>query len=409
MRYNKRAEKDKKKRGIHMLNKQFFTSESVTEGHPDKICDQISDAVLDAIIEQDPNARVACETCCTTGMVMIMGEISTNCYVDIPSIARNVVLEIGYDRAKYGFDGTTCSVLTSIDEQSSDIAMGVDHSLETKEGKEEDNNGAGDQGMMFVYACDETPELMPLSISLAHRLAKQLTAVRKDGTLDYLRPDGKTQVTIEYENDVPKRVDTIVISTQHSDTVELETIRKDLKKYVIDVIIDPTMMDENTKIYINPTGRFVIGGPQGDSGLTGRKIIVDTYGGMARHGGGAFSGKDPTKVDRSAAYASRYVAKNIVAAGLAKRCEVQLAYAIGIAHPVSILVDTFGTGRLPDEEIAEIVQKEFDLRPTSIIKTLDLRKPIYRKLAAYGHMGREDLGVKWEDTTPAESLKKYLR
>lgn len=409
MRYNKRAEKDNKKRGIHMLNKQFFTSESVTEGHPDKICDQISDAVLDAIIEQDPNARVACETCCTTGMVMIMGEISTNCYVDIPSIARNVVLEIGYDRAKYGFDGTTCSVLTSIDEQSSDIAMGVDHSLETKEGKEEDNNGAGDQGMMFGYACDETPELMPLSISLAHRLAKQLTAVRKDGTLDYLRPDGKTQVTIEYENDVPKRVDTIVISTQHSDTVELETIRKDLKKYVIDVIIDSTMMDENTKIYINPTGRFVIGGPQGDSGLTGRKIIVDTYGGMARHGGGAFSGKDPTKVDRSAAYASRYVAKNIVAAGLAKRCEVQLAYAIGIAHPVSVLVDTFGTGRLPDEEIAEIVQKEFDLRPTSIIKTLDLRKPIYRKLAAYGHMGREDLGVKWEDTTPAESLKKYLR
>lgn len=409
MRYNKRAEKDNKKRGIHMLNKQFFTSESVTEGHPDKICDQISDAVLDAIIEQDPNARVACETCCTTGMVMIMGEISTNCYVDIPSIARNVVLEIGYDRAKYGFDGTTCSVLTSIDEQSSDIAMGVDHSLETKEGKEEDNNGAGDQGMMFGYACDETPELMPLSISLAHRLAKQLTAVRKDGTLDYLRPDGKTQVTIEYENDVPKRVDTIVISTQHSDTVELETIRKDLKKYVIDVIIDPTMMDENTKIYINPTGRFVIGGPQGDSGLTGRKIIVDTYGGMARHGGGAFSGKDPTKVDRSAAYASRYVAKNIVAAGLAKRCEVQLAYAIGIAHPVSVLVDTFGTGRLPDEEIAKIVQKEFDLRPTSIIKTLDLRKPIYRKLAAYGHMGREDLGVKWEDTTPAESLKKYLR
>ena len=392
-----------------MLNKQFFTSESVTEGHPDKICDQISDAVLDAIIEQDSNARVACETCCTTGMVMIMGEISTNCYVDIPSIARNVVLEIGYDRAKYGFDGTTCSVLTSIDEQSSDIAMGVDHSLETKEGKEEDNNGAGDQGMMFGYACDETPELMPLSISLAHRLAKQLTAVRKDGTLDYLRPDGKTQVTIEYENDVPKRVDTIVISTQHSDTVELETIRKDLKKYVIDVIIDPTMMDENTKIYINPTGRFVIGGPQGDSGLTGRKIIVDTYGGMARHGGGAFSGKDPTKVDRSAAYASRYVAKNIVAAGLAKRCEVQLAYAIGIAHPVSVLVDTFGTGRLPDEEIAEIVQKEFDLRPTSIIKTLDFRKPIYRKLAAYGHMGREDLGVKWEDTTPAESLKKYLR
>lgn len=392
-----------------MLNKQFFTSESVTEGHPDKICDQISDAVLDAILEKDPNARVACETCCTTGMVMIMGEISTNCYVDIPSIARDVVLGIGYDRAKYGFDGITCSVLTSIDEQSSDIAMGVDHSLETKEGKEEDNNGAGDQGMMFGYACDETPELMPLSISLAHRLAKQLTKVRKDGTLTYLRPDGKTQVTIEYENDRPKRVDTIVISTQHSDSVSLETIREDLKKHVIDVIIDKDLMDEDTKIYINPTGRFVIGGPQGDSGLTGRKIIVDTYGGVARHGGGAFSGKDPTKVDRSAAYAARYVAKNIVAAGLASKCEIQLAYAIGVAHPVSILVDTFGTGKLADEEIADIVRKEFDLRPTSIIKTLDLRKPIYRQLAAYGHMGREDLGVKWEDTTPAENLKKYLK
>ena len=392
-----------------MLNKQFFTSESVTEGHPDKICDQISDAVLDAILEKDPNARVACETCCTTGMVMIMGEISTNCYVDIPSIARDVVLGIGYDRAKYGFDGTTCSVLTSIDEQSSDIAMGVDHSLETKEGKEEDNNGAGDQGMMFGYACDETPELMPLSISLAHRLAKQLTKVRKDGTLTYLRPDGKTQVTIEYENDRPKRVDTIVISTQHSDSVSLETIREDLKKHVIDVIIDKDLMDEDTKIYINPTGRFVIGGPQGDSGLTGRKIIVDTYGGVARHGWGAFSGKDPTKVDRSAAYAARYVAKNIVAAGLASKCEIQLAYAIGVAHPVSILVDTFGTGKLADEEIADIVRKEFDLRPTSIIKTLDLRKPIYRQLAAYGHMGREDLGVKWEDTTPAENLKKYLK
>ena len=391
-----------------MLNKQYFTSESVTEGHPDKICDQISDAVLDAILEKDPNARVACETCCTTGMVMIMGEISTNCYVDIPSIARDVVLGIGYDRAKYGFDGTTCSVLTSIDEQSSDIAMGVDHSLETKEGKEEDNNGAGDQGMMFGYACDETPELMPLSISLAHRLAKQLTKVRKDGTLTYLRPDGKTQVTIEYENDRPKRVDTIVISTQHSDSVSLETIREDLKKHVIDVIIDKDLMDEDTKIYINPTGRFVIGGPQGDSGLTGRKIIVDTYGGVARHGGGAFSGKDPTKVDRSAAYAARYVAKNIVAAGLASKCEIQLAYAIGVAHPVSILVDTFGTGKLADEEIADIVRKEFDLRPTSIIKTLDLRKPIYRQLAAYGHMGREDLGVKWESVEPAERLKKYL-
>ena len=392
-----------------MINKQFFTSESVTEGHPDKICDQISDAVLDAIIEQDPNARVACETCCTTGMVMIMGEISTNCYVDIPNIARNVVLEIGYDRAKYGFDGTTCSVLTSIDEQSSDIAMGVDHSLETKEGKDEDNNGAGDQGMMFGYACDETKELMPLSISLAHRLAKQLTKVRKDGTLTYLRPDGKTQVTVEYENDAPKRVDTIVISTQHSDSVELETIRKDLKKYVIEEIVDPALMDEETKIYVNPTGRFVIGGPQGDSGLTGRKIIVDTYGGVGRHGGGAFSGKDPTKVDRSAAYAARHVAKNIVAAGLAKRCEVQLAYAIGVARPVSVLVDTFGTGKLADEEIAEIVNKEFDLRPTSIIKSLDLRKPIYRQLAAYGHMGREDLGVKWEDTSKAEDLKKYLK
>ena len=391
-----------------MLNRQFFTSESVTEGHPDKICDQISDAVLDAILEKDPMARVACETCCTTGMVMIMGEISTNCYVDIPSIARNTILEIGYDRAKYGFDGTTCSVLTSIDEQSSDIAMGVDHSLETKEGGEE-NNGAGDQGMMFGYACDETPEYMPMSISLAHRLAKQLTKIRKDGIVDYLRPDGKTQVTVEYIDDKPTRVDTIVISTQHSDTVSLDTIRKDLKEYVIDVIIDPKMIDEDTKIYINPTGRFVIGGPQGDSGLTGRKIIVDTYGCMARHVGGAFSGKDTTKVDRSAAYAARYVAKNIVAAGLAKRCEIQLAYAIGIAHPVSILVDTFGTGKLKDEEISEIVRKEFDLRPTAIIKTLDLRKPQYKQLAAYGHFGRDDLNVKWEDTTPAQELKKYLK
>ncbi|WP_416327002.1 methionine adenosyltransferase [[Eubacterium] hominis] len=390
-----------------MLNKQYFTSESVTEGHPDKICDQISDAVLDAILEKDPMARVACETCCTTGMVMIMGEISTNCYVDIPSIARNTVLEIGYDRAKYGFDGTTCSVLTTIDEQSGDIAMGVDHSMETKEGGEE-NNGAGDQGMMFGYACDETPEFMPLPISLAHRLAKQLTKIRKDGVVDYLRPDGKTQVTVEYENDRPIRVDTIVISTQHSEAVSLDTIRKDLKNYVIDAVIDPSMMDEDTKVYINPTGRFVIGGPQGDSGLTGRKIIVDTYGGMARHGGGAFSGKDPTKVDRSAAYAARYVAKNIVAAGLANKCEVQLAYAIGVAHPVSVLVDTFGTGKLKDEEIADIVRKEFDLRPTSIIKTLELRKPQYKQLAAYGHFGRDDLNVKWEDTTPAEHLKQYL-
>ena len=391
-----------------MLNKQFFTSESVTEGHPDKICDQISDAVLDAILAQDPDARVACATCCTTGMVMIMGEISTSCYVDIPSIARNVVLEIGYDRAKYGFDGTTCSVLTSIDEQSKDIALGVDHSLETKEGGEE-NNGAGDQGMMFGYACDETPEYMPMPISLAHRLARRLTEVRKDGTLDYLRPDGKTQVTIEYENDRPKRVDTIVISTQHSDTVSLDTIREDLKKHVIDVIVDADMMDAETKVYINPTGRFVIGGPQGDSGLTGRKIIVDTYGGMARHGGGAFSGKDPTKVDRSAAYAARYVAKNIVAAGLARKCEIQLAYAIGVAQPVSVLADTFGTGVLPDEEIAEIVRKEFDLRPTAIIRTLELRKPIYRNLAAYGHFGRDDLQVKWESTEPAERLKAYVK
>lgn len=391
-----------------MLNKQFFTSESVTEGHPDKICDQISDAVLDAILAKDEYARVACETCCTTGMIMIMGEISTNCYVDIASIARNVVLDIGYDRAKYGFDGTTCSVLTSIDEQSGDIAMGVDHSLETREGNSEDNNGAGDQGMMFGYACDETPEYMPLPISMAHRLARQLSAVRKDGTLDYLRPDGKTQVTIEYENDQPKRVDTLVISTQHSDTVDLQTIRDDLKKYVIDVVVDAAWMDEQTKIFINPTGRFVIGGPQGDSGLTGRKIIVDTYGGMARHGGGAFSGKDPTKVDRSAAYAARYVAKNIVAAGLARKCEVQLAYAIGVAQPVSVLVDTFQTGVIDDDKIADIVRKEFDLRPTSIIKTLELRKPIYRQLAAYGHFGREDLGVKWESIEPAEQLKKYV-
>lgn len=391
-----------------MLNKQFFTSESVTEGHPDKICDQISDAVLDAILAQDPDARVACETCCTTGMVMIMGEISTSCYVDIPSIARNVVLEIGYGRAKYGFDGTTCSVLTSIDEQSKDIALGVDHSLETKEGGEE-NNGAGDQGMMFGYACDETPEYMPMPISLAHRLARRLSEVRKNGILEYLRPDGKTQVTVEYENDRPKRVDTIVISTQHSDTVSLDTIREDLKKHVIDVIVDADMMDAETKVYINPTGRFVIGGPQGDSGLTGRKIIVDTYGGMARHGGGAFSGKDPTKVDRSAAYAARYVAKNIVAAGLARKCEIQLAYAIGVAQPVSVLADTFGTGVLPDEEIAEIVRKEFDLRPTAIIKTLELRKPIYRNLAAYGHFGRDDLQVKWESTEPAERLKAYVK
>lgn len=387
----------------------FFTSESVTEGHPDKICDQISDAVLDAILEQDPMARVACETCCTTGMVMVMGEITTNCYVDIPKIARDVVLEIGYDRAKYGFDGHTCAILTSIDEQSSDIAMGVNAALETRNQEEEQNNGAGDQGMMFGYACDETEELMPLPISLAHRLSRKLTEVRKNKTLSYLRPDGKTQVTVEYENDRPKRIDTIVISTQHAEEVSLETIREDLMVHVIAPIIDAQLMDEKTKIFINPTGRFVIGGPQGDSGLTGRKIIVDTYGGMARHGGGAFSGKDATKVDRSAAYAARYVAKNIVAAGLAHKCEIQLAYAIGVAQPVSIMVDTFGTGKLADSEIAGIVAKEFDLRPTAIIRTLELRKPIYRKLAAYGHMGRIDLNVRWEQTDRIQDLQAYLK
>lgn len=390
-----------------MLNRQFFTSESVTEGHPDKICDQISDAVLDAILEKDPMARVACETCCTTGMVMIMGEISTNCYVDIPSIARNTILEIGYDRAKYGFDGTTCSVLTSIDEQSSDIAMGVDHSLETKEGGEE-NNGAGDQGMMFGYACDETPEYMPMSISLAHRLAKQLTKIRKDGIVDYLRPDGKTQVTVEYIDDKPTRVDTIVISTQHSDTVSLDTIRKDLKEYVIDVIIDPKMIDEDTKIYINPTGRFVIGGPQGDSGLTGRKIIVDTYGGMARHGGGAFSGKDPSKVDRSAAYMARYMAKNIVAAGLCDKVEIQLSYAIGVQEPTSVFVETYGTEKISKDCILKAIQSEFNLTPQGIIETLQLLRPIYSHTAVYGHFGRGDLNLPWENLDKVEDLKKYL-
>ncbi len=387
------------------MAKYLFTSESVTEGHPDKICDQISDAVLDAILEQDPYGRVACETAVTTGMVMVMGEISTHCYVDIPKIAREVIREIGYDRAKYGFDCDTCGVITSIDEQSCDIAMGVDQGLEAKEedSKEEDN-GAGDQGMMFGYACDDTPELMPMPISLAHKLAKRLAEVRKNGTLPYLRPDGKTQVTIEYENDVPVAVETVVISNQHSPEVEMEQIREDIKKYVIDPIIPAELMNDSTKIYINPTGRFVIGGPQGDSGLTGRKIIVDTYGGMGRHGGGAFSGKDPTKVDRSAAYAARYVAKNIVAAKLAKRCEVQLAYAIGVAKPVSINVNTFGTGKVADEVLEQAVEQVFDLRPTQIIKTLDLRRPIYRKLAAYGHMGREDLGVNWEKTDRAEAL-----
>ena len=387
------------------MAKYLFTSESVTEGHPDKICDQISDAVLDSILEQDPNGRVACETTVTTGMVMVMGEISTSCYVDIPKIARQVIRDIGYDRAKFGFDCDTCGIITSIDEQSCDIAMGVDKGLEAKNANStEEDNGAGDQGMMFGFACDDTPELMPMPISLAHKLAKQLTKVRKDGTLDYLRPDGKTQVTIEYENEVPVAVETIVISNQHSPEVEMEQLRADIKKYVIDPIVPQELMTEQTKIFINPTGRFVIGGPQGDSGLTGRKIIVDTYGGMGRHGGGAFSGKDPTKVDRSAAYAARYVAKNIVAAKLAKKCEVQLAYAIGVAKPVSINVNTFGTGAVADEQLEKAVEKVFDLRPTAIINSLGLRRPIYRQLAAYGHMGREDLGVSWEKTDKVDAL-----
>ena len=387
------------------MAKYLFTSESVTEGHPDKICDQISDAVLDSILEQDPNGRVACETTITTGMVMVMGEISTSCYVDIPKIARQVIRDIGYDRAKFGFDCDTCGIITSIDEQSCDIALGVDKGLEAKNANStEEDNGAGDQGMMFGFACDDTPELMPMPISLAHKLAKQLTKVRKDGTLHYLRPDGKTQVTIEYENEVPVAVETIVISNQHSPEVEMEQLRADIKKYVIDPIVPQELMTEQTKIFINPTGRFVIGGPQGDSGLTGRKIIVDTYGGMGRHGGGAFSGKDPTKVDRSAAYAARYVAKNIVAAKLAKKCEVQLAYAIGIAKPVSINVNTFGTGAVADEQLEKAVEKVFDLRPTAIINSLGLRRPIYRQLAAYGHMGREDLGVSWEKTDKVDAL-----
>ena len=390
----------------------LFTSESVTEGHPDKICDQISDAILDAILAKDPNGHVACECTVTTGIVYVMGEITTNCYVDIPKIVRQVVCDIGYDRAKYGFDGTTCAVLTNIDEQSGDIAMGVNASLEQKEGGEDEDltNGAGDQGMMFGYACDETPELMPLPISLAQKMAKRLTEVRKSGLVDYLRPDGKTQVTIEYdENNQPVRVDAVVLSTQHAPDVELATIRKDMIDLVIKPCIDPAMLDENTKYYVNPTGRFVIGGPQGDSGLTGRKIIVDTYGGSAPHGGGAFSGKDPTKVDRSGAYAARWVAKNIVAAGLAKKCQVQIAYAIGVATPVSVNVTTFGTGTVSDDARAQAVNKVFDLRPTAIIRQLGLKAPIYRALASYGHMGREDLGVAWEKTDRTEALKEAVK
>ena len=389
--------------------KKFFTSESVTEGHPDKICDQISDAILDAILEQDPEGRVACETCCTTGMVLCMGEISTKADIDIPRIAREVIVDIGYDRAKYGFDGHTCSILTSMDEQSCDIAMGVNEALESKEGEDADaGNGAGDQGIMFGYACNESKELMPMPISLAHRLAMQLTAVRKDGTLRYLRPDGKTQVTVEYDDGKPARLDAIVVSSQHAPEIPLEQIREDILEYVIKPVIPAELMDADTKFYINPTGRFVIGGPQGDSGLTGRKIIVDTYGGYSRHGGGAFSGKDPTKVDRSAAYAARYIAKNIVAAGLADKCEVQLAYAIGVAKPVSILVDTFGTGKADESAIAKAVDKVFDLRPAAIIRKLKLKKPQYRQLAAYGHMGREDLQVAWERTDMVDALKAAL-
>ena len=390
-----------------MARHYLFTSESVTEGHPDKVCDQISDAVLDAILEQDPNGRVACETTACTGLIHVMGEITTSCYVDIAHIAREVVRDIGYDRGKYGFDCDTCAVVTSIDEQSADIAMGVDKSLENKEGTDSElSNGAGDQGMMFGYACDETPELMPLPLSLAQKLCKRMAEVRKSGQVPYMRPDGKSQVTVEYdEHNRPVRVDTVVISTQHDPDVSLEQIRKDMIEQVAKAVIPADMLDENTKYYVNPTGRFVKGGPAADSGLTGRKIIVDTYGGSAPHGGGCFSGKDPTKVDRSAAYAARYVAKNIVAAGLARRCQVQLAYAIGVAQPVSVLVATFGTGTVGDDRLETAVRKVFDLRPTAIIRDLDLRKPIYRKLAAYGHMGREDLGVTWEKTDRTEALK----
>lgn len=390
--------------------KHFFTSESVTEGHPDKVCDQISDAILDAVLQQDENSRVACETTVTTGMVHIMGEISTKATVDVTEIARNVIKEIGYDNSQCGFDGNNCAILTSLDAQSADIAMGVDASYELKDGENDSYNqlGAGDQGMMFGYACDETPELMPAAISYSHKLAKQLSAVRKNGTLGYLRPDGKTQVTVEYNDDEIVRIDTIVVSTQHDDNVTLEQIRADIKKYVIDAVIPKELMDENTKFYINPTGRFVIGGPVGDSGLTGRKIIVDTYGGYARHGGGAFSGKDPTKVDRSAAYAARYVAKNLVGAGIARKCEVQLAYAIGVAKPVSVFVDSFGTSKYSNEQLADAVNKVFDLRPAAIIESLNLRKTKYQPTAAYGHMGREELNVAWERLDKTEELKKAL-